>query len=81
MMDGVIEVLVVLAEVWRLFESVEVPGFGIKFSTLWIGFFVVNLSISILHFLMSIENIYSFGNRVSNRIKYFSNRKRKVPKQ
>lgn len=59
------------ADIWRLFSSVPVPGLGISFAQLWIGVFVVAVSISILRPLLGIgasavKNIAGVGKRSLN---------------
>lgn len=67
-----------LSSIWQLFEDVDVPGLGISFAQLWIGAFVVALSIVILRPLLGIgvgasRFITGVGKRGISR---FRNRKR-----
>lgn len=48
------DVMVALSQVWDLFEEVQVPGLGISFASLWLGSFVVMVSIVILRPLLGI---------------------------
>lgn len=43
-----------LSDCWRMFTDVEVPGIGITFAQLYLGVFVVGLSIAILRPLLGI---------------------------
>ena len=61
-----------LAGVWELFTSVTVPGINISFAQMWLGVFVVGLSISILRPLLgigagAIKNILHAGKRGYDR--------------
>lgn len=42
------------ADIWRLFQEVNVPVLNISFADLWIGVFVVSISIVILRPLLGI---------------------------
>lgn len=48
------EFLEFFASIWRLFDEIDVPGLGISFSELWLGAFVVCISIVILRPLLGI---------------------------
>lgn len=57
-----------LAGVWELFQSVTVPILNITFAQMWLGVFVVGISISILRPLLGIgfgavNNLISAGKR------------------
>lgn len=41
-------------QLWRIFDEVQVPALNISFAQLWIGVFVVAVSISILRPLLGI---------------------------
>lgn len=43
-----------LADCWRMFTDVQVPGLGISFANLWLGVFVVGIAIVILRPLLGI---------------------------
>lgn len=43
-----------LASFWNLFTEIRVPGLGISFSTLYLGFFAVAVSIKLLSPLLGI---------------------------
>lgn len=42
------------AQLWRIFDEVQVPALNISFAQLWIGCFVVCVSITILRPLLGI---------------------------
>ena len=48
------EILEFFSSIWQLFEEVTVPLINITFAQLWIGVFVVSISISILRPLLGI---------------------------
>lgn len=61
-----------LAGCWRMFTDVQVPVLNISFAQLWLGVFVVGISISILRPLLGIgfgavNNILSAGKRGYDR--------------
>lgn len=73
------EVMVALSQIWQLFEDVQVPGLNISFATLWLGAFVVMISIVILRPLLGIgagasRLIFGVGKRGFSSIR----RKKKV---
>ena len=53
-----------LANVWELFTSVTVPGLNITFGEMWLGIFVVGVSIMILRPLLGIGG--SLGHDAAN---------------
>lgn len=53
-----------LADCWRMFTEIQVPILNISFAELWLGIFVVGISIMILRPLLgigfgSVNNIFS----------------------
>lgn len=61
-----------LADCWRLFTDVQVPILNISFAQLWLGIFVVGVSIVILRPLLGIgfgaaNNIFSGVARAGKR--------------
>lgn len=57
-----------LADCWRLFEEVNVPILNISFAKLYLGVFVVGVSIMILRPLLGIGGV-GFGNNIMSGIK------------
>ena len=61
-----------LSDCWRMFSDVQVPILNISFAQMWLGIFVVGISIVILRPLLGIgfgtaNNIFSGVARASKR--------------
>lgn len=61
-----------LADCWRMFTDVQVPGLGISFANLWLGIFVVGVATMILRPLLGIgfgaaNNIFTGVARAGKR--------------
>lgn len=76
-----------LASTWELFQNTPVPGLNLNFAQLWLGIFVVGVSIMILRPLLGIgfgsaNNVFSGVARAGKRgydrsySKYRRNRER-----
>lgn len=79
-MSGVQAVFQILGSIWNGFFGLETPFFGLTFKQIFIGFFVVVISIRILWDLLGlgaavVNNASNLGQRAANRIR--SNRRKK----